>query len=60
MIDILPDVILLFQVSSAPAVSSDQSENSMPTMPITHPTDTEGLRYRGAHTPAYPPFNMYQ
>lgn len=53
--------ILLFQkVSSAHSMSSSQSENSMPTTPTTYPTDTGGLRYRGAHTQAYPPFNMYQ
>ncbi|XP_029184433.1 homocysteine-responsive endoplasmic reticulum-resident ubiquitin-like domain member 2 protein isoform X2 [Acropora millepora] len=46
-------------VSSAHSLSSSQSENSVPTTPTTYPTDTGGLRYRGAHTQAYPPFNMY-
>ncbi|KAK2560636.1 Homocysteine-responsive endoplasmic reticulum-resident ubiquitin-like domain member 2 protein [Acropora cervicornis] len=55
---ILKDV-LREKVSSAHSISSSKSENSMPTTPNTYPTDTGGLRYRGAHTQGYPPFNMY-
>lgn len=47
-------------VSSVPITSSNPPENAIRTTPITPQTVTDGLRYRGANSPTYPPFNVYQ
>ena len=46
---------------STPVTSSGTTTTgTAPTTPVTPETATDGLRYRGANTPTYPQYNMYQ
>ena len=46
--------------SSPPTSSAATTTETAPTTPVTPQTATDGLRYRGANTPTYPQYNMYQ
>ena len=46
--------------SSPPTSSAATTTETAPTTPVTPQTTTDGLRYRGANTPTYPQYNMYQ
>lgn len=44
---------------SAPTTNANTSTEMPSTAPTTSQIASDGLRYRGANTPTYPPFNMF-